>query len=52
MKFYLFIVTLFLAAMAVFTYQPPVQRPPPGSWKPFPTFPGQGPFNPRIKFPY
>lgn len=30
----------------------PVQRPPSGGWKPFPTFPGQGPFNPRIKFPY
>lgn len=51
MKCFLFIFTLLLAAMAVFAYQPPVRQPPPG-WKPFPTFPGQGPYNPKIRFPH
>ncbi|KAL0110300.1 hypothetical protein PUN28_013744 [Cardiocondyla obscurior] len=52
MKLHLFIFTLLLAAIVVLAYQPPVRKPPPGGWKPFPTFPGHGPFNPKIKFPY
>ncbi|TGZ56531.1 abaecin-like [Temnothorax curvispinosus] len=52
MKFYLFIFALLLAVMAILGYVPPVRRQPPGGWKPFPTFPGQGPYNPKIRFPY
>ncbi|KYM77085.1 Abaecin [Trachymyrmex septentrionalis] len=52
MKFHLFIFTLLLAVMTVFAYQSPVRKPPPGGWKPFPTFPGQGPYNPKIRFPH
>ena len=38
---------LFAAVLAVANaYRPPVQRPKPGQ-PGFPTFPGQGPFNPR-----
>lgn len=51
MKFHLFIFTLLLVAMAVLAYQPPIRRPP-GGWKPFPTFPGQGSFNPKPYYPY
>lgn len=52
MRFHLFIFTLLLAAMAVLAYQPPVRKPSPGGWKPYPTFPGQGPYNPKIRFPH
>ncbi|EFN88303.1 hypothetical protein EAI_08798 [Harpegnathos saltator] len=48
MKFHLFIFTLLLAVMAALAFRVPPQQPPPGGWKKFPTFPGQGPFNPKI----
>ncbi|XP_025074443.1 abaecin-like [Pogonomyrmex barbatus] len=49
MRLHLFIFALLLTVMAAFAYKSTVRSPPPGGWKPFPTFPGQGPYNPKIK---
>ncbi|XP_017790090.1 PREDICTED: abaecin-like [Habropoda laboriosa] len=40
---------LLAAICAVFAYRSPVQRPGPAT---FPTFPGQGTFNPKVGWPY
>ena len=48
MKFLAALLLLVAAVMvAVDAYVPPVQRPFPNH-RPFPSFPGQGPFNPKL----
>ncbi|XP_076686497.1 abaecin [Andrena cerasifolii] len=49
MKMGMFIVTLLAIVCTAFAYIAPVQRPRLGSS--FPTFPGHGPFNPKIQWP-
>ncbi|CAD1479620.1 unnamed protein product, partial [Heterotrigona itama] len=51
MKTVTFIFVLLAAVCAIFAYVPPNYVPSPGR-RPFPTFPGHGPFNPKIKWPY
>ncbi|XP_017876439.1 abaecin-like [Ceratina calcarata] len=50
MRIVVFVFALFATMCSVFAYVPPVRRPIGGSQ--FPTFPGQGPFNPRLRWPY
>ena len=48
MKFLAALMLLVAAVMvAVDAYVPPVQKPHPNQ-RPFPSFPGQGPFNPKL----
>ncbi|KAK2585133.1 hypothetical protein KPH14_008640 [Odynerus spinipes] len=47
MRFTLLIVTMLMAIMSVMSYRAPVRRPRPGH-VPVPTFPGAGPYNPKI----
>nr|ACH90410.1 abaecin [Apis cerana cerana]ACH90418.1 abaecin [Apis cerana cerana]ACH90420.1 abaecin [Apis cerana cerana] len=49
MKVVIFIFALLATICAAFAYVP-LPNIPPGR-RPFPTFPGQGPFNPKIKWP-
>ncbi|XP_043524279.1 abaecin-like [Frieseomelitta varia] len=51
MKVTTFIFVLFATICAIFAYVPP-KYVPPLQRHPFPTFPGHGPFNPKIKWPF
>lgn len=50
MKVVIFIFALLATICAAFAYVPLPNVPQPGR-RPIPTFPGQGPFNPKIKWP-
>lgn len=50
MKVVIFILALLATICVVFAYVPLPNIPQPAR-RPFPTFPGQGPFNPKIKWP-
>ncbi|CAL7935041.1 unnamed protein product [Xylocopa violacea] len=50
MKVAIFILAVFAALCSVFAFVP--NMPVPTRGKQFPTFPGQGPFNPRATWPY
>ncbi|XP_076762943.1 abaecin [Xylocopa sonorina] len=51
MKAVMFVLAVFAALCSVFAFVPtmpvPTSRP-----RQFPTFPGQGPFNPKVGWPY
>ncbi|KAK1128096.1 hypothetical protein K0M31_003581 [Melipona bicolor] len=50
MKIVTFIFVLLATICAIFAIYVPPNNIPPGR-RPFPSFPGQGPFNPKIKWP-
>ncbi|KOX74422.1 Abaecin [Melipona quadrifasciata] len=51
MKVVTFIFVLLATICAIFAIYVPSSNIPPQRRRPFPTFPGQGPFNPKINLP-
>ncbi|XP_033205111.2 abaecin [Bombus vancouverensis nearcticus] len=51
MKAVMFIFIMLATVCAILAFVP-YNPPRPGQSKPFPSFPGHGPFNPKIQWPY